>query len=284
MKIGCHVSIREGYLGAARLALRLGAESFQYFPKNPRSLSVKSFDRRDAEACKRLCRETGLISIAHTAYPVNLSVDDADLYAATIQSVRNDLEIADACGSIGLVVHFGQYKGNVDNPLHGYRQMIRMINELLADWQGESLLLLENNAGQGGRMGITMEELVEVRSLLEQPDKVGFCLDTCHAFASGMWDGQSWWAFVERAQEAGFFPFVCAVHLNNSIYPHRSFRDRHADIGAGIIPKASLLDVLRTKEWADFPAILETPGMDCGHAEEIARLKMAREMEQGPVT
>ncbi len=272
MNIGCHVSIRNGYLEAAKSAHAAGARSFQYFPKNPRSLSVKSFDSRDAAACRDYCRQTNLISIAHTAYPTNLAVEETDVYAATIQSVRNDLEIADACGSVGLVVHFGQYKGS--DPLRGYQVMIRMVNEILDAWNGEALLLIENNAGQGGRMGTTLEELTQVRELLAAPEKVGFCLDTCHAFASGMWRGDDWHAVAEKMRESGYFSRLFAIHLNDSSYPHASYRDRHAWIGKGHIGAEAIADVLRTPEVSDLPIVLETPkGADGTHRDEIAYVK-----------
>jgi deoxyribonuclease-4 len=270
--IGCHVSIRHGYLEAAKSAAAVGAQSFQYFPKNPRSLSVKPFDQRDTALCRDYCQEHGLVSIAHTSYPTNLAVEEPALYAATVQSVRNDLEIANACGSVGLVVHFGQYKGS--DPLRGYQVMIRMVNEILRDWDGEAKLLLENNAGQGGRMGTTLEELTQVRQLLLAPDKVGFCLDTCHAFASGMWRGDNWESLAERMRESGYFSRLFAVHLNDSVYPYASYRDRHANIGRGQIGAEAIQDVLRSPELGGLPIVLETPkGAGGGHRDEIAYVK-----------
>jgi deoxyribonuclease-4 len=272
MKIGCHVSIRNGYLEAARTALAIGARSFQYFPKNPRSLKVKQFDPKDASACKSFCREQQLLSIAHTSYPVNLAVDDPKLFETTLRSLRNDLTIAEACGSVGLVVHFGQYKG--EDVLEGYRVMIRMLNELLADWTGDTLLLLENNAGQGGRMGTTLEELTQVRQLLAVPEKVGFCLDTCHAFASGMWRGSDWERVAEKMRESGYFSALRAVHLNDSVYASGSCRDRHAGIGQGEIGLEAFAAFLRTPELAGLPIVLETPKPAGGsHQEEIAFVK-----------
>ncbi|MFY0543476.1 deoxyribonuclease IV [Brevibacillus sp. H7] len=272
MHIGCHVSIRHGYLEAAKSASAVGARSFQYFPKNPRSLSVKSYDARDAAACRIYCQEHQLISIAHTAYPTNLAVVEPKLYAATVQSVRNDLEIADACGSAGLVVHFGQYKGT--DPLRGYQAMIRMVNEILDDWNGDACLLLENNAGQGGRMGTTLEELTQVQQLLAAPEKVGFCFDTCHAFASGMWRGDNWAAVARKMRESGYFSRLFAVHLNDSVYPTGSYRDRHATIGKGQIGADAIAEVLRTPELALLPIVLETPKPAGGtHREEIAFVK-----------
>ncbi|MBO8163233.1 MAG: deoxyribonuclease IV [Brevibacillus sp.] len=270
MKIGCHVSIRNGYLGAAQAARTVGAGAFQYFPKNPRSLTVKSFDIRDASACRQYCAEHGLVSVAHAPYPTNLALDDGELYQKTVASVQNDLDIADACGSLGVVVHFGKYKGAADDPLYGYRQMIRMLNDILVDWNGEALLLLENNAGQGVRMGTTLEELIQIRSLTQKAEKIGFCLDTCHLFASGVWNGENWADVAARARELEYFPHLKVIHLNDSAYPSASCRDRHAAVGCGHIGKNGLWELLATPECSGLPLILETPAPPSGsHREEI---------------
>ncbi|MFD2372002.1 deoxyribonuclease IV [Brevibacillus sp. GCM10020057] len=271
MLVGCHVSIRDGYLEAAKSAVRQGARAFQYFPKNPRRLTRKAFDTKDAEACRQFCQEHALTSIAHTPYPTNLSTDNQEAFRVTVDSVRNDLEIAEACGSVGVVVHFGQYKGESRDPLYGYLCMIETVNEILSTWDGSALLLIENNAGQGNRMGTTLEELAQVRSLLDQPDKVGYCFDTCHAFASSLWNGENWPEVESHARQLDYLPHVRAIHLNDSMYPHQSYRDRHANIGKGYIPPCGFADLLRTPEFQRIPVILETPHLsDETHRDEIA--------------
>lgn len=274
MPVGCHVSIRNGYLEAAKSALKQGATAFQFFPKNPRSLLVKSVDQKDAEACRIYCRQHSLTSVAHTPYPTNLAVEDRELFRVTVDSVRNDLEIAEACGSIGVVVHFGQFKGERKDPLYGYQRMIEMVNMILSGWNGQALLLIENNAGQGNRMGTTLEELAQVRSLLDDPVKVGFCFDTCHAFASSLWQGENWADVSSVARQLGFLAHVKVIHLNDSMYPHQSFRDRHANIGKGYIPVKGLAELLRTPEFQELPLILETPYLaGKSHADEILYVK-----------
>jgi len=268
MKIGCHVSIRHGYLAAAKFAKSIGARSFQFFPKNPRSLQIKAFDAKDAQHCADFCQQEGLVSIAHAPYPVNLSEEDEELRKVVQRSLINDLEIVEACGAIGLVVHFGKYKGK--DPLKGYQLMIEMLGEVLIDWTGNALLLIENNAGQGVRMGITMEELVQVRNLSDQKEKIGFCLDTCHAFASDLWNGQNWHDFVEKGKVLDYFSHLKAIHLNDSAYEHGSFRDRHANIGKGYIGEAAFQTLLHSEILQGLPMILETPqAQDYSHAEEI---------------
>ncbi len=268
MRFGSHISIRDGYLGAARHATKIGAKAFQYFPKNPRSLSVKKMDRHDASECATYCKEHDLLTIAHTPYATNL-VADKDQIGLVIDSLLNDLEIANECGSIGVVVHFGVLK-NAANPLEGYQRMIGTLNDVLSRWDGEALILLENNAGKSGPTGTTIEELVQIRQLTEYAGKIGFCLDTCHLFASGVWDGDNWSEVEAKGIELGYFDHLKAVHLNNSAYPTRSMKDRHANIPYGELKIEQVNEFLASTVFGDIPFVLETPHeSDFSHGDEI---------------
>lgn len=280
MYFGCHVSIRRGYLEAARTAKAIGAGSFQYFPKNPRSLSVKSFDRRDAESCASFSEKHGLLSVAHAPYPTNLAVPPSELREATVRSILNDLQICEACGSIGLVVHFGKWKG--DDALAGYRHIIETLNEVLREWEGRALVLLENQAGESGGMGTTLEELTQIRRLTARPEQIGFCFDTCHAFASGLWTGRNWDEVESTGRELQYFEHVRAVHLNDSRYPAASGKDRHANIGQGRIGEENLRFFINLSWLAKVPVVLETPvSTNFNHLQEIAWLKANARPAQG---
>jgi deoxyribonuclease-4 len=276
IRIGSHISIRGGYGSAAKTAVAIGADAFQYFPKNPRSLQLKRFDRSDAARCAAFIRERGLVSIAHSPYPVNLADPSADRRAVIVRSLRNDLEIADACGSVGIVVHFGKPHG--EDLLEGYRTIIQCLNETLADWTGGAKLLLENQAGESGPVGTTFEELVHIRKLTDYPEKIGFCLDTCHLFASGIWNGDNWEAVAEQGRQLDYWVHLYAVHLNDSAYPSGRRKDRHAPIGRGQIGADRFRQLLQTPELSDVPFILETPaGPDGTHRDEIRFVRMLAE-------
>ncbi|NQX48928.1 deoxyribonuclease IV [Paenibacillus tritici] len=269
--IGAHVSIRGGYGQAARSARESGAACFQYFPKNPRSLKLKPVDYRDAGSCADYCREQGMVSIAHTPYPTNLAADPSGR-AVMAASLRNDLEIAEACGSVGIVVHFGHFAGM--EPLQGYQNIIQCMNDTLADWNGQTKLLIENMAGNHGHEGMTLEELVKVRELSRYPEKIGFCFDTCHAFAAGTWNPQQTEAFVRRGENLGYWANLDAVHLNDSRYPFGSRRDRHAAIGKGCIGASALSQLLKMEPLADKVIVMETEkGPDGTHRAEIAAVR-----------
>ncbi|WP_123040650.1 deoxyribonuclease IV [Cohnella candidum] len=271
MRIGSHVSTRDGYRGAAVQAAAIGGNAFQYFPKNPRSLHVKPFDRRDAAACAEWCRENAVSSIAHGPYPVNPAAEGEAAETMAL-STLNDLDIANTCGSIGVVVHFGVYKGT--DPLQGYRNIIQWLNAVTSAWTGDAKILLENQAGDHGIFGTTPEELVQIRSLCAEPGKIGFCLDTCHLFASGEWKPGKWEAFAERARSLGYWDALEAVHLNDSKYESGSRRDRHAVLGKGFIGEDGFREMLSTPEIRRVPLLLETPEETGGtHREQLALAK-----------
>lgn len=274
MLAGSHVSTRGGYLEAAKRAAALGANAFQYFPKNPRSLSIKAFDASDGARCAEFCLKQGIVSIGHTPYPTNVAAESEDQRKRTVLSLLNDLDIAEACGSLGVVVHFGVYKGK--EPLEGYRNAVHTLSSVTTQWSGRAKLLIENQAGDHTFMGTTIEELAQVRSLCADKEKIGFCLDTCHLFASGVWNGSPDAPWMEKAEELGVLPHLIAIHLNDSVYPSGEKRDRHAVIGEGYIAEAGFRWLLNHPALAQIPFILETPsGADGTHKEQ---LKLVRSM------
>ncbi len=272
MIVGSHVSIRNGYLGSAQRAVANHASAFQYFPKNPRSLSIKNYDKEDAASCKKFCKKHQIQSVAHTPYSTSLTPPE-EKAEMTIHSLLNDLEIANDCGSIGVVVHYGSQISKTD-PLASYHLMLKMLNAVLSKWNGECLILLENNAGTKGALGTTFEELIQIRSLCDDPGKIGFCFDTCHAFASGLWDGSNTDALIAKGEELGYWEHLKVVHLNNSKYPTGSKKDRHANIFSnGFIQHEELDSLVTLPLFKNVPFILETPDDEgISHKEEIDKI------------
>ena len=188
----------------------------------------------------------------------------------TALSLLNDLDIAESCGSLGVVVHFGIHKGA--DPLEGYRLMIATLDSITGRWDGSCRLLIENQAGNHGSMGMTLEELIQIRALCREPDKLGFCLDSCHLFASGVWDGSSDPNWYRNLSANGMLPLVKAIHFNDSVYVMGSRRDRHARIGEGHIGEDGLKWLLHA--FADRPVVLETAlGADGTHRDQLGLMR-----------
>ena len=257
MKLGCHMSISGGFAACARRAHELGCEAFQVFSKNPRSFTGKTPDPADAAAGVAYCRERGMLVIAHAPYVLNLSTPEDELHATTVRSLVHDLNNTEAYGGTGLVVHCGRHmeRGTEE----GIRRMAGTLSEILDVYQGPVPILLENTAGQGTELGTTLEELLETRSLTTAPKRIGFCFDTCHAFAAGLYDVDGWDALAETMRSTGYRDHLVAIHLNDSKFPYGSRRDRHDKIGQGVIGTAGFTTILRSNVLSGLPVVLETP-------------------------
>ncbi|PTX65064.1 endonuclease IV [Melghirimyces profundicolus] len=278
MQLGCHISVAKGFSKACRRAKELGAESFQVFTKNPRGLRPKKVDYKDAEKGVAFMREHGMTLVAHTPYITNLSTPKADLHEVTVRSIKEDLHIAETYGAVGAVVHCGKHVG--EGVESGTRRMVDTLNEILSEYEGDCLLLLENTAGQGSELGLTLEELVRIREATEHPEKIGFCFDTCHGFAAGAWSEDFFDNLVRVMEETGYLKHLRAIHFNDSKAPYQSRKDRHEKIGKGEIGAAALAKFLRCKSFEGLPVILETPvDHEDEYAEEIRYLHQLKREE-----
>lgn len=257
MLLGCHISIAKGFPQAVENAHRLGCQSFQFFTKNPRAFRGKPADPEQAQRGRALMAEYGLVAVAHAPYITNLSTPDPELQEISIQSLKQDLENAEAYGAIGCVCHMGKH---VDmGEAYGMSRMVETLNRLLEAYTGPCPLLLENTAGQGSELGTTLEQCLEVRARVEQPERIGFCFDTCHGFAAGTYRPEEWMAFLEQARATGYWQLLRAVHLNDSKAGPGQRKDRHANLGKGFIGEAGLATILRSGAFEGLPVILETP-------------------------
>ncbi|MBA4601197.1 deoxyribonuclease IV [Thermoactinomyces mirandus] len=271
MKIGCHISVAKGFYKAAKRAHELGADAFQVFTKNPRGLRPKKLNRADAEKGKQYCGEQGITLVCHTPYITNLSTPKPDLHEVTIRSIKEDLAIADAYGAAGAVVHCGKHVGEGEE--YGRRRMVETLNLILDEYEGNTKLLLENTAGQGSELGLSIRELVEIREAVNKPEKVGFCFDTCHAFAAGIWTEETFTDLVDEMEETKYLENLVAIHFNDSKAPWGSRKDRHEKIGKGEIGAQALSLFLREPRFKRLPVVLETPVEDeQEYAEEIRYL------------
>ncbi len=276
MKIGCHISVGKGFYKASQRASELNATAFQVFTKNPRALRPKKLNERDAQQGKNYCQENGIILVAHTPYITNLSTPKEDLHELTIRSIKEDLQIANAYGAVGAVVHCGKHVGKGEE--YGRTRMVETLNKILADYEGDTKLLLENTAGQGSELGLTIRELAEIREATDYPEKIGFCFDTCHGFAAGIWSGSTFSELVDEMKTTGYLSHLVAIHFNDSKVPFNSRKDRHEKIGKGEIGAEALAKFLRCDDFQHLPIVLETPVEDeREYMDEIAYLHRLRQ-------
>lgn len=257
MKIGCHISVAKGLEKAAMQAVHLGAQSFQVFTKNPRGLKPKKINHKDADKGVEIMTKHDITLVCHTPYITNLSTPKEDLQEVTIRSIVEDLHIAEAYGAIGAVVHCGKHVGEGEE--YGTKRMVETLDLILEQYTGPVKLLLENTAGQGTELGLTIHALEEIRKASKYPEKIGYCFDTCHAFAAGQWDEESFDKLLEDMEQTGYLNNLVCIHFNDSKAPFGSRKDRHEKIGKGEIGSDALAKFLRSEKLQHLPVVLETP-------------------------
>jgi deoxyribonuclease-4 len=270
VRIGCHLSISKGFVAMLRLAEELGADIVQYFPKNPRSFRLKLFEPSLLQEAYEETKELGIETVAHSPYVTNLSTSDRELRETSISSIANDLEIAEAYHSPGLVVHCGKHVGQGEQ--RGVELMADALNEIMQRYDGTTRVLLENTAGQGSELGRTTDELLAIHERVSFPERVGFCFDTCHAFAAGALDFERWAEVRAELGRDEFRSKVGLVHLNDSMVPFGARKDRHQLLGKGEIGPDDLQRFLRADIFPGIGVVIETPvKQERDYAEEIAK-------------
>lgn len=272
MRIGCHLSVSKGFDKMIDRALEVGADIVQYFPKNPKSYRPKAFDPEKYRTLAQAAVKADVRSVCHSPYVTNLSTPDTSLWEISIASIVNDLEIADAYGTDYLVVHCGKHVGQ--GPERGKQLMVDAINRVLDEFDGKTMFLMENTAGQGSELGQSIEEILSIYEGIEDKERVGVCFDTCHAFASGMLDFDDWDGFLSEFCDDAFLPLVNVIHLNDSKMAKGSKRDRHELLGQGEIGEENLRLFLSEPRLKHLPAIIETPVDDeLEYADEIRKAR-----------
>jgi deoxyribonuclease IV len=204
----------------------------------------------------------------HALYLVNLASDKPELVQVSIESLIHDLKFDAHIQGSGVVVHLGSHQGRgfEDSKL----QMVTAIKQILDKTPVTSTFLMENSAGQSGKIA---SDLTELRWLLDQVDspRLGWCLDTCHAFAAG----NDLMELPAKLTELNLWSTLKVIHVNDSRDPFASGRDRHANMGEGLIPAKQFKTFLNTAEAVAIPLITEAPGFDGNGPDEknIARIK-----------
>lgn len=278
MRIGAHISSAGGPQGVFERAAAIGAEAVQLFISPPQQWRVPPL-KRDQVAAFRAAHESARIpAFFHGVYLVNLGSDDEALVGRSKDSLTQYLRAAGELGATGTIFHVGSHKGaGFDAVLD---QACRTMEEVLRAVPNEALLIMENNAGQGGGIGAKFAELGHIIRGLGGDRRVAVCLDTCHAFAMGYDIATKVGceaAMDEFDREIGLDRLV-AVHANDSKMPLGGVRDRHENIGDGHIGYEGFRTLISHPAFRDVPFFLEVPGIENKgpDTENIERLKRLR--------
>lgn len=271
MHIGCHLSFSDGFLAMGKTALAIGADTFQFFTRNPRGGAAKPFDEADAKALVSLMEEHKFAPIlAHAPYTLNACAIDEGLRTYALDVMKDDLWRMDHFPSAMYNFHPGSHvKQGADV---GIRYISEMLNKLLKP-EIKTRVLLETMAGKGSEVGRNFEELKEILDRVELSSKIGICLDTCHVFDGGydIVDRLDW--VLESFDKVIGLDKLHAIHLNDSKNPMGSHKDRHEVLGGGFIGLEALVRVVNHPSLKDLPFYLETPNELPGYASEIALMR-----------
>lgn len=275
LHIGCHLSSSKGFAAMGRQALELGADTFQFFTRNPRGSKAKDLDPSDAAALVSLLAEHRFAPIiAHAPYTLNLcGAEEANRQFAR-ETMADDLRRLDHIPGQYYNFHPGSHVGQGTEA--GIAYIADGLNAILRPDQATTVLL-ETMAGKGSEVGGRFEELREILDRVELSEKMGVCLDTCHVSDAGYnligdLDG----VLTEFDRVIGL-DRLKALHLNDSKNPAGARKDRHERIGEGCIGLEALTRVVCHPALRDLPFCLETPNELPGYAAEIALMRRQAE-------
>ena len=269
--LGAHLSSAGGFGKMGRTALSLGADSLQCFVRNPRGSRAKAVDEKDLAALGELLAAEGFGPIvAHAPYIMNPCSRDPGIRGLAEEMMRGDLALMERLPGNCYNFHPGSHVGQGAEA--GIGLIAEMLSRVLAeDWH--TTVLLETMAGKGSEVGGSFRELRAILDRTEGGEKLGVCLDTCHVWDAGYDIRDRLDGVLEEFDRTVGLRRLKALHINDSLNPLGSRKDRHALIGQGHIGLPAILAVLGHPALQGLPCLLETPTDDAGHAAEIALLR-----------
>jgi deoxyribonuclease-4 len=269
--IGCHLSSSKGYLAMGKTALSIGANTFQFFTRNPRGGKAKAVDPQDAAALMKLAEENNFGPLlAHAPYTMNPCAAEPRLLEFAEMVMTEDLQALEYLP--GNLYNFHPGSHVKQGAEIGIEKIAAMLNRVLFAGQ-HTTVLLETMAGKGSEVGRSFEELAAILDKVQLQDKMGVCLDTCHIFDAGYDIVNSLDEVLTSFDKLIGLGRLKAIHLNDSLNTVGSRKDRHACIGAGNIGLEALTAVINHPALKNLPFYLETPNELPGYAAEIKLLR-----------
>jgi deoxyribonuclease IV len=278
MHIGAHLSSAGGIHKAVDRAQAIGAESLQVFTQSPRAWRPTNHDPATFDRFRERREEVGLHGVlCHALYLCNFATTRDDVYEKSVAALQNTMEVACAIGAEGVVLHVGSHLGagldaGMERVLPAMAQVLELTND--TTW-----LLMEDSAGAGGTIGRSVDELATIFERLDRHPRLGLCLDSCHLYVSGIdvTDAVALDALLDEVDGSMGLDRLRALHVNDSAAPLGSNRDRHANIGEGLLGE-ELGVFLSNPRLQGLPAVLETAGPDNRgpDANEVRKAKEIR--------
>lgn len=271
LTIGCHLSSSKGYLAMGKEAVKIDANTFQFFTRNPRGGNAKAIVPSDVEAYLAFAKEHGIRQIlAHAPYTLNACSAEEGLRDFARRTMADDLERMEFTPGNCYNFHPGSHvKQGMET---GIRLIAEMLNQILKPEQ-HTTVLLETMAGKGSEVGGRFEELREILDRVELSGHMGVCLDTCHVWDGGYDIVHHLDQVLDEFDRIIGLQRLKAIHLNDSLNPLGSHKDRHARIGAGCIGAEALIRITNHPALKALPFYLETPNELDGYQAEIALMR-----------
>lgn len=269
--IGCHLSASKGFLAMGREAKKIGANTFQFFTRNPRGGSAKPIDEKDVEKFLQFADENNFGKIvAHAPYTLNGCSQDPNIRKFAIETMADDLRRMEYIPGNYYNFHPGSHvKQGVDV---GIEYIVDMLDTVMSEEQ-TTTILLETMAGKGSEIGRNFEEIRTIIDKAQMGDRLGVCLDTCHIFDGGYDIVNNLDGVVKEFDDVIGLDRLKAIHLNDSKNIIGSHKDRHEKIGEGNIGIEAITRIINHEAFRNLPFNLETPNELDGYAAEIALLK-----------
>lgn len=271
LNIGCHLSTTKGFENMGKEALQIGANTFQFFTRNPRGGKAKEIDMDDMEALLKIARENNFATIlAHAPYTLNACSADERTREFAREMMVDDLNRMELMPNNLYNFHPGSH---VKQGLEiGINYIVDLLNTVLSKDQ-TTTVLLETMAGKGSEVGRTFEEIAEIISRVELKEKMGVCLDTCHIYDAGYDIVNELDKVLEEFDTVIGLDRLKAIHLNDSKNPFKSHKDRHEKIGEGFLGLEAITRIINHPKLKHLPFFLETPNELDGYAKEIELLR-----------
>ena len=257
LKIGCHLSSSKGFLAMGETATDIGANTFQFFTRNPRGGNAKPLDLSDVEKYLAYAKEHNINTIlAHAPYTLNACAEKENLRDFAFRTMQDDLKRLSYLPDAMYNFHPGSHVGQGEEA--GIVLISDLLNRVLED-DHKTTILLETMAGKGSEIGRSFEELRKILDRVEKNSQMGVCLDTCHVYDGGYDIVNHLDGVLEEFDMIIGLERLKAIHLNDSMNPIGSHKDRHAKIGEGSIGVEAFAEIVNHPKLRSLPFYLETP-------------------------